>query len=144
MDFSTTRVFKTKWFARFARREGIMDATLCEAVERAQKGIVDADLGGNVLKQRIARPGSGRSGGYRTILLLRIGTRAVFVYGFAKSDRANIDKDELEGFRSLAAELLNYEDERIEKALDAGALLEVDCDGDGREDVAQRRAGRDS
>ena len=123
-------VYTTKWFARFARREGIPDAALCEAVERASEGVIDADLGGSVLKQRIARQGSGRSGGYRTILLLRIGIRAIFAYGFAKNDRTNIDKGELEGFRSLAAELLGYGDAEIEKALDAGALLEVNCNGD--------------
>jgi len=124
------QVLTTKWFARFARREKITDAMLCEAVARAQKGIVDADLGGNVLKQRIARKGEGRSGGYRTILLCRIGERAIFAYGFAKNAQDNIDKAELEAFRSLAAELLEYDEDRIGKALDAGALLEVTCNGD--------------
>jgi len=124
------QVLTTKWFARFARREKITDAMLCEAVARAQKGIVDADLGGNVLKQRIARKGEGRSGGYRTILLFRIGERAIFAYGFAKNAQDNIDKAELEAFRSLAAELLEYDEDRIGKALDAGALLEVTCNGD--------------
>lgn len=124
------RVFKTKWFARFARRENMTDTMLCDAVERAGQGLVDADLGGGVVKQRIARPGSGRSGGYRTILLLKIGTRAVFAFGFAKSDRTNIDKAELEGFRTLAEELLAYDDGQIGKAMEAGALTEVNCDGD--------------
>ena len=124
------QVLTTKWFARFARREKITDAMLCEAVARAQKGIVDADLGGNVLKQRIARKGEGRSGGYRTILLFRIGERAIFAYGFAKNAQDNIDKAELEAFRILAAELLEYDEDRIGKALDAGALLEVTCNGD--------------
>lgn len=131
------RVFTTKWFARFGRRENITDATLCEAVERAGQGLVDADLGGGVFKQRIARPGSGRSGGFRTILLLKIGTRAVFVYGFAKSARANIDKAEVDGFKVLAEELLAYDDEQIEKALEAGALTEVKCDDDDRKDISQ-------
>lgn len=106
------------------------DTMLCDAVERAGQGLVDADLGGGVVKQRIARPGSGRSGGYRTILLLKIGTRAVFAFGFAKSDRTNIDKAELEGFRTLAEELLAYDDGQIGKAMEAGALTEVNCDGD--------------
>jgi len=123
------RVFKTKWFARFARRERISDTALCEAVKRVGEGLIDADLGGNVLKQRIARPGGGRSGGYRTILLIRIGTRAVFAYGFAKNDQENINRNELEGFQTLAAELLEYEDDQIEKALDTGALLEMNCSG---------------
>ena len=124
------QVLTTKWFARFARREKITDVMLCEAVARARRGIVDADLGGNVLKQRIARKGEGRSGGYRTILLFRIGERAIFAYGFAKNAQDNIDKAELEAFRSLAAELLEYDEDRIGKALDAGALLEVTCNGD--------------
>lgn len=129
-EMINVQVLTTKWFARFARREKITDAMLCEAVARAQKGIVDADLGGNVLKQRIARKGEGRSGGYRTILLFRIGERAIFAYGFAKNAQDNIDKAELEAFRSLAAELMEYDEGRISKALDAGALLEVTCNGD--------------
>lgn len=135
MRASELRVFTTKWFSRFSRRENITDASLCEAVERAGKGLVDADLGGGVVKQRIARPGSGRSGGYRTILLLQIETRAVFAYGFAKSVRDNIDKAELEGFRELAGELLAYDNKQIETALDAGALTEVNCDDGNGKDI---------
>lgn len=93
------RVFKNTWFQRFARKERIADAALCDAVARAEKGQIDADLGGSVLKQRIARPGAGRSGGYRTVLLFRVGDRALFAYGFAKSDRDNIGDDELAAFR---------------------------------------------
>ena len=81
------RVFKTRWFQRFARREKIRDAVLLDSVARAEKGQLDADLGGGVIKQRIARPGQGKSGGYRTIILFKQGQRAVFVYGFAKSER---------------------------------------------------------
>jgi hypothetical protein len=58
------RVFKTRWFERFARKEKIPDPILVDAVARAEKGQVDADLGGGVIKQRIARPGRGKSGGY--------------------------------------------------------------------------------
>ena len=81
------RTFKTRPFARFAHREGIADEALCDAVERAGRGLVDADLGGGVIKQRIARRGRGRSGGFRTIVVFRRGERAFFVHGFAKSDR---------------------------------------------------------
>jgi len=95
----SVRVFKNTWFQRFARKERIADAALCDAVARAEKGQVDADLGGSVLKQRVARPGAGRSGGYRVILLFRAGDRALFAYGFAKSDRGNIGDDELAAFR---------------------------------------------
>ena len=84
------RIFKSRWFQRFARKEGITDAVLREAVARAEKGQIDADLGGEVIKQRIARPRQGKSKGYRTIILFRLGAKAFFVYGFAKSQRAKI------------------------------------------------------
>ena len=90
------RTYKSRWFQRFARKEAIADAVLLEAVARAEKGQIDADLGGGVIKQRISRPGQGRSKGYRTIILFRRGTKAFFVYGFAKSQRANIEDDEKE------------------------------------------------
>jgi hypothetical protein len=70
------------------------DAVLLDAVARAERGQIDAELGGEVIKQRIARPGQGRSKGYRTIILFRRGAKAFFIYGFAKSQRANIGKDE--------------------------------------------------
>jgi hypothetical protein len=89
------RIFKTKWFARYARRERIGDESLHEAIERAERGLVDAELGGNVIKQRVARRGQGRSGGYRMLIAYRRGDRAMFLYSFAKSERENIDRDEL-------------------------------------------------
>ncbi len=125
------RVFKNTWFQRFARKERIPAAALCDAVARAEKGQIDADLGGSVLKQRVARPGAGRSGGYRVILLFRAGDRALFVYGFAKSDRGNIGDDELAAFRQLAAEVLALSGEQLDALVAAGRFMEVGCDGDG-------------
>jgi hypothetical protein len=122
------RVFKTKPFARFAGREGIDDAALVEAVRRAERGSLDADLGGGVVKQRIARPGQGRSGGYRSIILLRTAHRAFFVYGFAKSVRSNIRGDELAAFRRLAQELLSLGDAALRAALANGTITEVSYD----------------
>jgi len=127
----SVRVFKNTWFQRFARKERIADAALCDAVARAEKGQVDADLGGSVLKQRVARPGAGRSGGYRVILLFRAGDRALFAYGFAKSDRGNIGDDELAAFRQLAAEVLALSGEQLDALVAAGRFMEVRCDGDG-------------
>src|SRR5664280_2786664 len=95
------RIFKTRWLARFARHEQITDASLIEAVARAERGLIDADLGGGLIKQRVARKGQGRSGGYRMIVAYRERDRAVFLYGFAKSDRENIDQDELLDLRQV-------------------------------------------
>ena len=122
------RTFKTKPFARFASREGIADEALCDAVARAARGLVDADLGGGVIKQRIARRGQCRSGGFRAIVVFRRGNRAFFVYGFAKSARENLRRDELEAFRLLADTYLALDRPGLATALTAGALIEVRCD----------------
>ncbi len=127
----SVRVFKNTWFQRFARKERIADAALCDAVARAEKGQIDADLGGSVLKQRVARPGAGRSGGYRVILLFRSGDRALFAYGFAKSDRGNIGDDELAAFRQLAAEVLALSEVQLDALVGMGRFMEVVCDGNG-------------
>lgn len=119
------RVFKNKSFARFARKERLEDSALREAVANAERGLIDAELGGGVIKQRIARAGGGKSGGFRTIILFRAGTRAFFVHGFAKSGQDNIRDDELAAFKMLAAELLNYDDAALAKVVAAGHLMEV-------------------
>ena len=122
------RIFKTKWFGRYARRARIDDASLKEAVDRAQRGLVDADLGGGIIKQRIARAGQGRSGGYRALLAYCAGTRAVFLYGFAKSEQENIVPDELETLREIGASWLAADAARIANALAENALQEVKDD----------------
>lgn len=92
---------------------------------RAERGKVDADLGGGVIKQRIARPGRGKSGGYRTIIFFRRGVRAVFAYGFAKSDRVNIDADEEKQFKEAARHVLRLTEKQIEELVNNGDFVEV-------------------
>ncbi len=122
------RIFKNKSFARFARKARIADAALCEAIDNAERGLIDADLGGGVIKQRIARPGKGKSGGFRTIILFRAEARAFFVHGFAKKDQDNIRDDDLAAFKMLAAELMAYDDEALAKAIADGVFMEVMSD----------------
>jgi hypothetical protein len=81
-------------------KKGFGDKVLAEAVERAEKGLIDAELGGGLIKQRIARPGKGKSGGYRTVIVYRSGELAVFMYGFAKNVRENIEDRELYALNS--------------------------------------------
>ena len=119
------RIFKTRVFHRFTRKSGIDDAMLRDAIDNAEQGLIDADLGGGVIKQRIARPGRGKSGCFRTIVLFRKAERAVFVYGFAKNERDNIRDDELAAFGTLAATVLTYSDEAMTTAVASGALIEV-------------------
>ena len=122
------RIFKTKWTARFARREGIGNASLCEAIERAERGIIDADLGGGLIKQRVGRKGQGRSGGFRMLLAYQIAGRAVFLYGFAKNERENISPDELAVLKQVAAMWLSADETRVALGLAEGEIQEVDDD----------------
>jgi hypothetical protein len=121
------RVFKTKEFARFSRREDIDDDRLCEAVERAVRGLIDADLGGGLIKQRVARAGQGRRGGYRTLMAIRSKARTVFVYGFAKSERDNIGPDELDFWRRVAFAFLAMDENKLKAMIDAQEITEVSC-----------------
>jgi hypothetical protein len=102
-------------FQRFARKEGIADDAVCEAVNRAERGLIDADLGGGVIKQRVPRPGEGRSGGFRSIILYRTTEWAFFVYGYPKSERENIAEAALEGFRNLAKDVFTYSADDLQK-----------------------------
>ena len=97
-----------------------------EAIARAERGLIDADLGGGVIKQRLARPSQGRSGGYRSIIIFQKGERAFFVYGFAKSDRENIDPDEAAAFKKSAKAFFALSDKQIEILIKDKELSEVD------------------
>jgi hypothetical protein len=119
------RIFKSRWFERFARKEGIGDEILREAVARAERGQIDADLGGGVIKQRLPRPGAGRAKGYRGIILFLRGKRAFFVYGFAKSRQANLDAGEEETYKEAARVILNLGDTALERLLSRGDFSEV-------------------
>lgn len=121
------RVFKTKEFARFSRREGLNDERLCEVADRALRGPIDADLGGGLVKQRVARPGQGRRGGYRTLMAFSSKTRTVFVYGFPKSERDNIGPDELAFWRSVARGFLTMTEEQLAALIERQELTEVRC-----------------
>lgn len=122
------RVFKSKWFARFARKERITDAKLCEAVKNAEQGAVDANLGGGVIKQRIARPNASKAGGYRSIILFRRGERYFFVYGFAKNALDNIDESDERDFKELANILLSATDTALDRLVEDGHYVEIPYD----------------
>lgn len=121
------RVYKTKPFARFQRRERISDETLCTALADAEAGLIEADLGAGLIKQRVARAGAGKRGGYRTVIAYRKGTRAIFLLGFAKSARANIDDDELAALKRRAAGLLAAPDQALDAMVANEDMTEIDC-----------------
>jgi len=111
------RIFKNTWFNRFADREGITDGELIEAVNRLEAGNADANLGGGVYKVRLARPGEGRAGGYRVIVFFRSEERTFFEYGFARSDRDNINERELRIFKEKARKAFSFTGEQIRDQL---------------------------
>ena len=125
LGVSEVRIFKTKGLARFARREQIADSRLREAIERAERGTIDADLGGGLIKQRVARKGEGRSGGYRMMIAYRTKDRAFFLLGFAKNERENVSPDQLAALRKLAEVWLRTSDARITDSIQEGILQEV-------------------
>lgn len=122
------RVFKTKASGKWASRERLTDALLRAAAEEMAQGLIDADLGGHVIKKRLALPGRGKSGGVRTLVAFRHADRSVFMYGFAKNVRANISRKELKALQLLATQLLEYDDAELVKATKAGELIEIEAD----------------
>lgn len=121
-------IYKTRWFDRWARKQGLTVSSLCAAVQEMMDGLFDAELGGGLFKKRIARAGQGKSGGFRTLVATNKGSRWVFVYGFSKNERGNIDRDEEEALKKLAAHLLSLTAQAVTKARQAGELIEVNCD----------------
>jgi hypothetical protein len=121
------KVLKRKDFARWQAKERIFDEALCEAVMEMESGLIDADLGGCLFKKRIARLGAGKSGGYRTLLSARFDHRYVFLHGFAKSDKANITRDEKNALRYAGKVFLELSGEALVMALQTGLLQEVCC-----------------
>jgi hypothetical protein len=110
------------------RKSGLTDVCLCSAVSEITQGLVDADLGGHLLKKRVALQWQGKRGGARTIVATKRGRRWFFLYGFEKSERANVDQDELKVLQEVAKELLEFDDRQLAAALTAGEIVEVKND----------------
>lgn len=131
LDLYTTRcygfnmIFKTRHFSRWARKAALSDEALCRAVYEIRQGLVDADLGGGIIKKRVALPGQGKRGSTRTLLATNRGDRWIFIYGFEKNERANATPNELEALKLLAGDLLALTDQQIFEAVEKGLILEV-------------------
>ena len=126
---SRMRAFKTKLFDKWASKEGLTDAVLWRAVEEIEAGQVDANLGGNVYKKRIALKGRGKRGGARILLIYRAGDVVFFMSGFAKSDREDIDENELKSLKDIAKDLLNYGNRELDILVKSGKFRRVKNDG---------------
>lgn len=115
----------TRPFARWADKAGLPMAALCQATAEMAQGLVDADLGGNVVKKRVPLPGRGKRGGARTLVATRHQGRWFFLYGFEKNARDNIDARELAALQEIAADLLGLNAAQLDAAVKAGSLLEI-------------------
>jgi hypothetical protein len=125
------KAFKTKSFAKWADGEGMEEEALAEAVREMARGLIDARLGGEVVKKRVALPGRGKRGGARTLVAFHQDEKAFFMFGFSKNERANVTKFELEALKLLAKELLNYTHATLARAIAAGELIEIEVESDG-------------
>lgn len=123
------RAFKTRSFARWMRKTELTDAALCAAISEMETGLIDADLGGHILKKRVALPGRGKSGSARTLVATKKGGRWFFVHGFEKNERANISAKELEALQNIAEDLLKLGNKELDSQVSNGALEEIyhDC-----------------
>ena len=119
------RVFKTRHFSRWMRKTELTDGALCSAVAEMAQGLIDADLGGGVVKKRVGLSGHGKRSGARTLVATNKGNRWFFVYGFEKNDRANITDDELDALQGIAQELLARTGRQLEEAIEDGSLQEI-------------------
>ena len=119
------RVFKTRYFNRWMRKTELTDTALCAAVTEMEQGLIDADLGGGVLKKRVGLSGRGKRSGARTLVATNKSGRWFFVFGFEKNDRSNISDDELEALKEIAAQLLDRTDKQLNEAIDDETLTEI-------------------
>lgn len=119
------RTFKTRHFGRWMRKTDLSDKLLCAAVEEMAAGLIDADLGGGVVKKRIALPGRGKSGSTRTLVATNKGARWFFVFGFEKNQRSNVSDQELEALQGIAGDLLKMTSVQLDNAVTEGMLQEI-------------------
>ena len=119
------RVFKTRHFSRWMRKTELTESALCSAVAEMAQGLIDADLGGGVVKKRVGLAGRGKRGGARTLVATNKGNRWFFVFGFEKNDRANIGADELEALQDLAHDLLARTGPQLDLAVNKQTLEEI-------------------
>ena len=119
------RVFKNKMFFKWAKSEGLTDSTLLKAAKEIEKGLIDTNLGANLIKKRVARKGQGKRSGFRTIVVFQKRHRTIFVYGFPKNQRDNINEQEERALKKLAQSLLDAPDSELKKMIANGDLYEV-------------------
>ena len=116
----------TKWFMRWARKANLSEVNLLEAIDNLEKGLSVAELGGHLFKIRVKRAGKGKSSGFRTIVVYKKEEKAIFLYGFGKNEKSNIDKTELQYFKKLGSDLLALNAKQIASATKKQILFDLE------------------
>ncbi|WP_280114324.1 type II toxin-antitoxin system RelE/ParE family toxin [Rhizobium leguminosarum] len=121
------RILKDLEFDDWADDYDVTDAVLCTATREIEAGLIDARLGGFLLKKRVAAPGRGKRGSYRTIVGYRQADRLIFIYGFAKNETDNITRKEKEALRKLCDIYMRADDKTLAEMIEKRQILEVQC-----------------
>ena len=116
----------TKWFKRWSKKTKLSNKSLLEAIQNLEDGLSTSGLGGNLFKVRIKREHSGKSSGFRTIIVFKSGEKAIFLYGFGKNEKENIDKSELEHLKKLGFDLLSLDSKQFKLAISKGVLFDLE------------------
>lgn len=119
------RIFKTRPFAKWAKKVGIKNQILCAVITDIEKGQVEASLGGRLYKQRVALGGKGKRGGARLIVAFIADNKSFFIYGFSKNEIENITTKELDALKALSKQLFLHSEIEIKDAIKKGELYEV-------------------
>jgi hypothetical protein len=133
--------FKNLEFGKWARKERVTDAMLCKAVKEIEAGLIDARLGGSLVKKRVAAQGRGKRGSYRTIVAHQRGKRLFFLYGFAKNEKDNISTKEREALLALGEHYMGLSDDEVTRLVAANVLHKVICDDD--EETGEKERGEE-
>jgi hypothetical protein len=118
----------TKWFNKWAKKSKLKDKDLLETIENLKDGLSTADLGSNLFKVRVKRENSGKSSGFRTIVVYKESERAIFLYGFGKNEKENITKTELLYFKKLGNDFLALSPNEIKQLIENMSLFNVEVE----------------
>lgn len=119
------RLFKTRHFEQWMKKTELSDTLLRQSIQEIENGLIDADLGGGIVKKRIALPHRGKSGSIRTIIATNKNDRWFFLLGYEKNEQANINKKELVFLKYLAADLLALSEQELQLSLKNKILIEI-------------------
>ena len=116
----------TKWFKKWSKKVKLTNDDLLEAISDLECGLSTTDLGSHLFKVRVKREHSGKSSGFRTIIVYQEDEKAIFLYGFGKNEKENIDKAELQYFKKLGNDILALDSKELEESIGQKILFDLE------------------